>query len=298
MENNGGEWGGAHRARAPDLNIRPAERSTRRRSTTRTTTSASPTTGSSATAAASRPAGSRSTTAPSVTRVERNDICSNYSVEYGGGISHFGLSGGQTTAAPSAASALNRIYGNDAFDSGGGIMIAGEYPPGSPPRGRRSARAASTSTRNYISSNLSNDDGGGMMLLDTTGDGRQPAPRAVAGRHREQHDHEQRRDRRRRRSRDRRRPNVTFVNNTVARNASTDTVRGPQRAPERRRLRQRAEHARAPASRIPVAFFNNIFWNNEAFTWNGTRPSSSRPGMIDLEVYGTSGMLQAALLAA
>ena len=45
-------------------------------------------------------------------------ICSNYSFEYGAGISHYGLSSG-------GAIADNKIYYNDSFDSGAGIMVSG-----------------------------------------------------------------------------------------------------------------------------------------------------------------------------
>jgi len=54
--------------------------------------------------------------------VAHNDICGNFSAEYGGGISHYGLS-------PNGTIHHNRVYFNRAYDEGGGIMIAGELPP-------------------------------------------------------------------------------------------------------------------------------------------------------------------------
>ena len=221
--------------------------------------------------------------------VENNDICANNSVEYGGGISHYGLSGGQTTTNGPGRIRLNRIYGNDAFDSGGGIMIAGEYPPGlgAPTTALGSGRV--DVERNYISSNLSNDDGGGIMLLDTLGT---PAVVPPFGPSRVQITNNMITnnlatdvgggvtidDAR----------NVTFVNNTVARNGSTDTSEDRNGAPNGAGFV--SEQNTAGGFSDPVGFFNNIFWDNEAFTWDGTALVSA--GMIDLEVYGTPGMLR------
>ncbi len=53
--------------------------------------------------------------------VAGNDICGNFSAEYGGGISAYGLS-------PNGKIHHNRIYFNQSYDEGGGIMIAGELP--------------------------------------------------------------------------------------------------------------------------------------------------------------------------
>ncbi len=50
--------------------------------------------------------------------VTGNDFCGNFSAEYGGAISHYGLSNnGNITR--------NRIYYNQGYDEGGGIIIAG-----------------------------------------------------------------------------------------------------------------------------------------------------------------------------
>ena len=50
-----------------------------------------------------------------------NDVCGNFSAEYGGGITVYGLS-------PNGKIHNNRIYFNRSYDEGGGMMIAGELP--------------------------------------------------------------------------------------------------------------------------------------------------------------------------
>lgn len=54
-------------------------------------------------------------------QVEDNFICGGYSAEYGGGVSHVGLS-------PNGRVWRNRIVFNTAFDEGGGVMVMGENP--------------------------------------------------------------------------------------------------------------------------------------------------------------------------
>ena len=56
-------------------------------------------------------------------RLPSNDMCGNFSAEYGGGISHFGSVAAHVTA---ASIHDNRIYFNHSYDEGAGIMIAGE----------------------------------------------------------------------------------------------------------------------------------------------------------------------------
>lgn len=85
-----------------------------------------------------------------------NELCGNFSTEYGGAISHFGMS-------PNGLIEGNRVRFNQAYDEGGGILVAGELPadPGalSPGAGPVAIR------NNLVSSNLSNDDGGGLRFL-------------------------------------------------------------------------------------------------------------------------------------
>jgi hypothetical protein len=54
--------------------------------------------------------------------VDHNVVCGNFSAEYGGGISHYGLSGGVNSIHD------NAIYYNESYDEGGGVMIAGQLP--------------------------------------------------------------------------------------------------------------------------------------------------------------------------
>jgi uncharacterized repeat protein (TIGR01451 family) len=96
--------------------------------------------------------------------VAGNDFCGNFSAEYGGAISHYGASpGGRITN--------NRIYYNQGYDEGGGIMIAGALPANngalSPGAGALvgSTRTGVTIDQNMLISNQSNDDGGGIRFL-------------------------------------------------------------------------------------------------------------------------------------
>ncbi len=139
---------------------------------------------------------SRSTTAPSATSSSDNDICANYSNEYGGGISHFGLSGG------AGAAGAPRPHPRQPHLRQRRVRLGRRHHD----RRRVSARARAAARgsgrvdveRNFISLNLSNDDGGGIMLLDTLGSASTPVSRH---RHRVEHDREQRRHRHRRRHR-------------------------------------------------------------------------------------------------
>ncbi|HEY7589436.1 MAG TPA: hypothetical protein VH723_00445 [Candidatus Limnocylindrales bacterium] len=88
--------------------------------------------------------------------LDHNDICGNFSAEYGGAISHFGLS------SPVSSIHHNRIWFNGSYDEGAGILIAGELPDAgelSPGSGPVDVYA------NAIQANLANDDGGGIRLL-------------------------------------------------------------------------------------------------------------------------------------
>ncbi len=80
VQNNGGAYG-TIRIGTPDLDP----------PTTRTTQSGSPTTRSRATAGPTSPAGSGSSPAPTATSSSGNDICGNFSAEYGGGLTDYGL---------------------------------------------------------------------------------------------------------------------------------------------------------------------------------------------------------------
>ncbi len=83
-----------------------------------------------------------------------NDVCGNYSAEYGGGISHTGVSTGEIIG--------NAFQNNEAFDEGGAIFIGAEIVAGNPVG---SGSGNVTVEDNQILFNLSGDDGGGIMVL-------------------------------------------------------------------------------------------------------------------------------------
>jgi len=88
--------------------------------------------------------------------VSGNDICGNFSLEYGAGVSVYGLS-------PGGSIHHNRVTLNNSNDEGAGIMIAGQLPANpddlSPGTGPVDIYA------NQIQGNLANDDGGGIRFL-------------------------------------------------------------------------------------------------------------------------------------
>ncbi len=85
-------------------------------------------------------------------------VCSNFSVEYGAGISHIGLS-------PNGSIHDNRIYYNSSVDSGGGIALESELAVGGGTLGDGTGPV--NVDRNLIQSNISTlDDGGGIFVLD------------------------------------------------------------------------------------------------------------------------------------
>jgi len=213
--------------------------------------------------------------------IDHNEICGNYSAEYGGGISNYGYSSGSIHD--------NRILFNYAFDEGGGIMLGGQQPANvalvSPGTGDIDVE------RNLIQGNASNDDGGGVRLLQpvdgririvnnmivnniaTDGGGGIALDDALQ---------------------------VEIINNTVARNVSTSTAEDapidldpeppPASGPGRVTLPQGAGlvselHSQAlmdaedPSTDFsdPV-LFNNIFWENEACSLDG-----------NLDLFGTDG---------
>ncbi|GAA1892764.1 hypothetical protein [Lapillicoccus jejuensis] len=118
--------------------------------------------------------------------VTDNTICGNHSSEYGGGLTAFGYMGstartpanngdvvtGFSGSAQGGEIRRNRIWFNQSYDEGGGVMIAGELPatpdavsPGSGPV---------VIDRNTIEANLANDDGGGIRLLQVSGSSTRP----------------------------------------------------------------------------------------------------------------------------
>ncbi|MBI5576785.1 MAG: right-handed parallel beta-helix repeat-containing protein [Deltaproteobacteria bacterium] len=96
-------------------------------------------------------------------RITENWICGNFSLVYGAGISHFGLSNNGLIE-------NNRILFNEAFDEGGGIIVSGELVPvGADPNRLTPGSGNVTINRNLIQGNLAQDDGAGIRLLLVNG---------------------------------------------------------------------------------------------------------------------------------
>jgi hypothetical protein len=199
--------------------------------------------------------------------VSYNDICGNFSAEYGGGISHYGLS-------PNGAIHHNRVYFNRAYDEGGGIMIAGELPANPDANygafdGPKGAGPVDVYA-NLIQANLGNDDGGGLRFLMagnfpynvfnnmivnniSTHEGGGVSLNDA--------------------------PDVRFYNNTVMKNITTATAVTSNGSPAPAGLSSSANsyNLQATLGGTPFAaysfsnplMFNNIFWDNRAGTWTG-----------------------------
>ncbi|HZP40296.1 MAG TPA: SdrD B-like domain-containing protein [Candidatus Binatia bacterium] len=225
-------------------------------------------------------------------------VCANFGAEYGAGISHWGLS-------PGGSIHDNRIYYNESVDSGAGIAIQTELPVGG---GLGDGTGTVDVDRNLIQSNYSGDDGGGIFVADAltwadlNGDGVKDVGEPVV-------------------------PgaainvrnnmivdngaadlggaitledalNVAIINNTIANNVSTATGESSGGTPHAAGLVSEANdpllQALLPAGASdfsnPVALFNNIFWNNEAFTLSQPGPGATlvSQGFIDFEVFGTA----------
>lgn len=96
-------------------------------------------------------------------RITENWICGNFSLVYGAGISHFGLS-------DNGLIENNKILFNEAFDEGGGIIVSGELvPPGVDVNIVTPGSGSVTINRNLIQGNLAGDDGAGIRTLLASG---------------------------------------------------------------------------------------------------------------------------------
>ena len=188
-----------------------------------------------------------------------NDICGNFSAEYGGGLSAYGLS-------PNGKIHDNRIYLNRSYDEGGGVMIAGALAV-DPTANYGTTNGAKGSGpvdiyNNVIQANLGDDDGGGIRFLMagnfpmnvynnmivnnvSTHEGGGVALDDA--------------------------PNVRFLNNTVMKNITTATAvtSNGQPAPAGLSTGQNSAQLQAtlpagsPAFSNPL-LFNDIFWDNRA----------------------------------
>ncbi len=105
-------------------------------------------------------------------QITNNAICGNFSAEYGGAMTAFGyqvhplfnlllgVQGGGTISG-------NKIWFNQSYDEGGGVMLAGELP--ADPTKLSEGTGPVTIDSNVIEANLANDDGGGVRLLQVSG---------------------------------------------------------------------------------------------------------------------------------
>jgi hypothetical protein len=209
-------------------------------------------------------------------------FCSNFGVEYGAGISHWGLS-------PGGRIHDNQIYYNDAVDSGAGVAIQSEVPASTTPVLGDGSGSVDID-RNLIEANYSGDDGGGIFLQDSltaainirnnmiVNNGAADIGGAVMLDDAS---------------------NVRFINNTVSNNVTTGTSENSAigephsaglAAEKHDPLFQATLPAGAPDFSNPTALFNNVFWNNDAFTLDQFGPVAALVdnGFIDFEVHGTT----------
>jgi Polysaccharide lyase family 4, domain II len=224
--------------------------------------------------------------------VARSVICANFSVVYGAGIAHIGLS-------PGGSIHDNQIFYNDSVDSGAGIAIETELPAGTCPDEEADrtielcigdGSGSVSIDRNLIQSNFSGDDGGGIFVLDALGEpvairnnmivnnGAADVGGAITL------DDSS---------------NVRIINNTIANNVSTGSsensaVGVPHAAGLASEANDPTFQASLPAGSKqfsdPRALFNNIFWNNQAYTLDFFGPGATlvSQGFIDFEVRGTA----------
>jgi large repetitive protein len=215
-------------------------------------------------------------------------VCSNFGVEYGAGISHWGLS-------PGGKIHDNLIYYNDAVDSGAGISIQTELPVGG---GLGDGSGAVDVDRNVLSGNYTGDDGGGIFVLDALDQPVNIRNNIIADNGSADlggaimlDDSSK----------------VAIVNNTVANNVSTASSENSdgnahgagltseandqalwQNDP--RYVAQYPNAATRPDFANPVALFNNIFWDNNAYTLDQPGPGATLvdQGFLDFEIHGTT----------
>ena len=210
-------------------------------------------------------------------------ICSNFGVQYGAGISHWGLS-------PGGSIHDNQIYYNEAVDSGAGISISEELPVG----GTLGDGSGSVDIdRNVIQENYSGDDGGGIFVMNAQGarinvrNNQIVANGAADLAGGVMLDDS---------------ANVAIVNDTIADNVSTASAEDSDGNAHSAGIASEANSpdwqvklgtgGSVPRFSQPVALFNDIFWNNQAYTLSQPGPGAAlvSHGFLDFEVHGTCGV--------
>ncbi len=213
--------------------------------------------------------------------IDHNNICGNFSAEYGGGITQYGLAGGKSIGAASRIVA-NKIWFNQSYDEGGGVMVAGELP--------LSLNQLSTGSgtvvidQNLIEENMANDDGGGLRFLqagnaeiDVTNNMVVNNISAHEGGGLALDDS----------------TNVHVTGNTVMKNVTTATAitSNGQPAPAglstgtTSDLLQATLGSKAPTYSKPQDFKNNIFWDNRAGTWDPTSQTVTGIGASGAKIW-------------
>jgi hypothetical protein len=213
-----------------------------------------------------------------------NYICGNFGVEYGAGVSHWGNSTG-------GAIHDNEILYNDAVSSGAGIAIADQTTGADQPLGPGSGTV--DVDRNHLQGNFSGDDGGAMFVMNALTSRINVRNNLIVDNGAADMGSITLDDS----------SNVALVNNTVANNASTGSCEGClpiDQGGDRRSagLASEANDPRfqamlppsAPHFSNPVALFNNVFRNNEAFLLSTAGPGAAlvSQGFLDFEVRGGS----------
>jgi parallel beta-helix repeat protein len=211
--------------------------------------------------------------------IASSNICSDFSFNYGAGVSHWGRSTG-------AKIHDNLIYYNESVDAGAGLSIQQETPQ---PVGGNQVLGDSSGDvsvfRNLIQQNMSGDDGGGLYVNRALGDQITLRNNLIVGNGAaNQGGGIQLVDS----------SNVRIINNTIADNVSTGSSEqsdgNPHAAGLGSDLNSLLFQATLPGSAAnfsnPRALFNNIIWNNEAWTLTGNGPGATLTdrGVLDLEV--------------
>ena len=191
-----------------------------------------------------------------------NDLCGNFSAEYGGAISHFGRSDANGGTVDSIHD--NRIYFNGSYDEGGGVLIAGE--PATTSTGLSAGAGPVNVYANVIQANLANDDGGGLRFLEAGNFPFNVYNNIIANNVSTDEGGGVAIDNA---------PKVRFFNNTVMKNLTTATAAtsNGQPAPAGLSTALNSDALQATLGSAPLfsdpLLFNNIFWDNRAGTWDG-----------------------------